>query len=79
MILEYIRKQIDRARQAIASSEEWEECGCCSSWHPVLPHPMKVEELHKFDCRNDDQRLPTHPEDYLGSLTPEEQAYVDNH
>ncbi len=78
MITKYIQKQIDRARQAIAIGEEWQECDCCGCWHPDRPIPLRVEELHDADCRNDEQRLPSHPEDYLGSLIPDEQEYVDS-
>lgn len=52
-----------RAKQAIERGEEWEECGSCGGWHPAT---------WGGDCRDDEMRLPSHPEDVLGSALPEE-------
>ncbi len=76
MISKNIQKEIKRAQSALSSGEEWEECDCCSCWHPITPHPLKAADLHAADCRNDEQRLPSHPEDYMGSLTIEEEDYA---
>jgi hypothetical protein len=54
-----------RAKQAVERGEEWEECGSCGGWHPADWFG---------DCRDDERRLPSHPEDVLGSATPEELA-----
>jgi hypothetical protein len=78
MISEAVQKEIIRAKHAVDSGEEWEDCDCCGCWHPAGPIPLKAETLHLYDCRNDQQRLPSHPEDYLGSLTTSEQAYFDS-
>ena len=56
---------IRRAKQAIERGEEWEECGGCGGWHPAT---------WGGDCRDDEMRLPSHPEDVLGTALPEELA-----
>ncbi len=77
MVSKSIRKEIKRAQRAIATGEDWIDCGCCGCWHPAGPLPLKAENLHTADCRNDEQRLPSHPEDYIGSLTLEEELFAE--
>jgi len=64
---------IYRSKQAIeqgkGGDEDWEECGVCGGWHPADWFG---------DCRDDEMRLPSHPEDVLGSATAEELAAVES-